>query len=262
MKRKWISMYLGLAVIAAMGMTVPAAAAETPAAVEAEAEGETAAKAEIKLTVKDAEITIMNETETEVTSAQVEEASDSETEGVCTVILTAADGQHTFEGAVPEKWTEPRLIEDHGFLYIRYTEADGSSRDAAETGEAVTPEDELTMWSVANVNMREETNADSKIVKTVALGDECKVLKILPGWFQVEYQEATGYINHKYLSDNKEEADSAVQREKAAQEAAAAAAAAAQSESYSYSYSGSGSGSSGGGGGSSAEECLTNGLLN
>lgn len=251
-------MYLGIAAAAVMGMTVPAMAAETAeTAVEAEAE-----KASVTLAVNETEITIVNETEKELVSAKAEEAKEAE-EGACTVIVTTEDGEHTFENVTPEKWTEPKLIEDHGFLYIRYTEADGSSRDASETAEAVKPEKELIMWAVANVNMREETNADSKIVQTVGLGDECKVLEMLPGWYQVEYNGSTGYINHKYISEDKTAAEEAVQREEAAQQAAAAAAAAAaaQNATYSYSYSDSGSGNSGGGGGS-AEECLTNGLLN
>lgn len=258
MKRKWISILLGLAVIAVMGMTVPTAAAEnSESATETEAVVEKAA--DIKLEVNGAEMTVVNETETEVTSAQVEE----EKEGTYKIILTTEDGEHTFEGTAADKWAEPKLIEDHGFFYIRYVWEDGSSRDAAETGEAVTFDEALTMWAVANVNMRAEANGDSQIVRTVGLGDECKVTAGLPGWYEVEYNGETGYINHKYISENKDDADAAVQREKAAQEAAAA-----QSSSYSYSSSNSGSGNSGGGsssgnnGGGNGGQCLDNGLLN
>lgn len=259
MKRKWISILLGLAVIAVMGMTVPTAAAENS---ESATETEAVAVADIKLEVNGAEMTVVNETETEVTSAQVEE----EKEGTYKIILTTEDGEHTFEGTAADKWAEPKLIEDHGFFYIRYVWEDGSSRDAAETGEAVTFDEALTMWAVANVNMRAEANGDSQIVRTVGLGDECKVTAGLPGWYEVEYNGETGYINHKYISENKDDADAAVQREKAAQEAAAAAA--AQSSSYSYSSSNSGSGNSGGGsssgnnGGGNGGQCLDNGLLN
>lgn len=270
MKRKWIKMYLGLAAVAVMGMSVPVMAAEAAdTAVEAEARSDEAAEEEaedVKLDVNGAEINLVNEAKIKVSEAKAEAAAE---EGTYTVILTTEEGEHKFENAMPENWTDPKLVEEHGFIYIRYTDAEGNSKEALETAEAVTPDEELPVWAVTTVNMREEASADSQVVTVVGLGDECKVVGILPGWYQVEYNGETGYINHKFLSDDKAAADAAVEQENAAQAAAAAAAAASAAQetySYSYSYSGSGSGSgsggSSGGGGGSAEECLTNGLLN
>ncbi|MDO4340500.1 MAG: SH3 domain-containing protein [Eubacteriales bacterium] len=280
MKRKWINRYLGLAAIAVMGISAPVMAAETAdTAVEAEtgsdeAEAEeTEAAEDVKLDLNGTEIILVNETDIKISAAKAEKAAE---EGVYTVIVTTEEGDHKFENTTPDKWTDPKIVEEHGFLYIRYTDAEGNSKEALETADAVTPDEELTVWAVTSVNMREEASADSKVLTVVGLGDECKVVGILPGWYQVEYNGQTGFINHKFLTDDKTAADAAVEQENAAQAAAAAAAASSAAQetySYSYSYSGSGSGSgggsgsglgsgSGGSGGGSPDECLTNGLLN
>lgn len=298
MNKKLISLYLGLTVAAMMLTSIPvsaagaeenAAAAEAQAQTSEEANPEKAAE-DITFELNGSEIVIVNETETEVNSAKAETVSakaeagtDADSDNAeagtkegdtCTVVLDTADGEHRFEKVNPLKWTDAKLIEDHGFLYIRYTETDGSSRDASETKEAVTPKEELIMWALTSVNIREEADADSAALKVAEMGGECKVLEIRPGWYQVEYNGVTGYINHKFLSDDKEAVDAAVASAKAAE-----AAAAAQSESYSYDYSdydydysddGYDGGSSGGGasdngasgGDDGSQGCLTGGLLN
>lgn len=277
MNKKLISLYLGLTVAAVMGANTPvfaAGAEENATATEAQAqpsEEETQEKTaeDITFELNGSKIVIANETETEVNSAKAETVSAN-----CTVTIDAKDGKHQFENVNPSEWTDAKLIEDHSFLYIRYMDTDGSSRDASETKEAVTPEEELTMWALTSVNIREEANADSAVLKVAEMGGECKVLEIRPGWYQVEYNGVTGYINHKFLSDDKEEVNAAIASAKAAE-----AAAAAQSESYSYDYSdysydysddGYGGGSSGGGvsnigasgGDDGTQGCLTGGLLN
>lgn len=294
MRRKWGYMYFAVAAAAVMGMSAPAAAAETSdSAIETEAgETETTAETEniaeaavtdteipedVKLEIGETEIVIVNETNVRIDSAETEEdtAGDGE-ETLCTVILTDEEGQHRFEHVMPEKWTEPSLVEDHGFLYIRYTDAEGNSKEDLETADMAAPEEELTMWAVTPVNMRREASADAEVAAVVGLNDECTVTGILPGWYQVEYNGETGYINHKFLTDDKDEADAAVKQEEAAVAAAeAAAAAAARNAANSYSFSGSGSGKkssgsskssgskkSSGSSSKSKEECLTNGLMN
>lgn len=287
MNKKLISLYLGLTVAAMMIASIPASAAGTDTSKQAASEKPAE---DITFELNGSKVVIVNETETEVNSAKAEiisaqvvsekaEADSDSTaageKGSYTVVLDAKDGEHKFESVEPSKWTDAKLIEDHGFLYIRYTDRDGSSRDASETKEAVTPEKELTMWALTSVNIREEADADSAAIKVAEMGGECKVLEIRPGWYQVEYDGVTGYINHKFLSEDKE----AVEAAKAAE--AAQAAAAAQSESYSYDYSdysydydysddGYDGGSSGGdssdngatGGGDDSQGCLTGGLLN
>lgn len=258
MKRKWTYMYLGAAA-AVFSMAVPAIAAETEEIVsEAESDTEISAEADVTLEAAGSEIVIANETDRKIESAKTEDGSEGE--DTCTVILKAEDGTHTFENVKPEEWKEPKLMDDQGFLYIQYTDAEGNSREAAEMGEAVVPEGELTVWALTDVNMREEASSSSEVVAVVGLGDECKVLELLPGWYQVEYNGEEGYINHRFLSDNQADAEAAAQQEQAAADAAAAA----QQSTYSYSYSKSGSGkkSNKSSSGKKQEECLNNGLLN
>lgn len=253
MKRKFVNMYLGAAALLVMGLTAPVCAAETEeVAVETEVKA-----ADVTLDVNGTEIILVNESEVEIASA---EATASEEEGAYTVVLTEGENTHTFENVKPEAWTEPKLIEEFGFFYIRYTDAEGNNKEAAEKGELTAMEEEITLWAVGNVNMRAEASADSDIVTVVGLGDECKLIGVYPGWCQITYNDATGFVNHKYLSAEKADADDAVAREEAA--VAAAAAAAAQTYSYSYASSGSNGGGGNGGGAPAGEECLVGGLLN
>lgn len=258
MRRKRMYMYLGAAA-AVFSMTVPAMAAETEE-IAAESESDvTVSFQEVILEADGEEIVIANDTDRRIEAAKVEEESGGE--GACTVILSAEDGQHTFENVKPEEWKEPKLTDDQGFLYIQYTDAEGNSREAVETGEAKAPEEEMTVWALTDVNMREEASSGSEVVAVVGLGDECKVLELLPGWYQVEYKGEEGYINHRFLSDDQADAEAAAQQEQAALDAAEVA----QQSSYSYSYSKSGSGkksNKSSNSGKKKEECLTNGLLN
>ena len=266
MKRKWMYMYLGAAA-AMLGMTTPVMAAETEEMVsEAESDATVLTETDVTLEADGAEIVIINETDRMIESGKVIE--EEVEEDSCTVVFTAEDGEHTFENVKPGEWKDPRLTDDQGFLYVQYTDAEGNSREAAETAEPATPEGEFSVWALTDVNMREEASSASEIVAVVGLGDECKVLAFLPGWYQVEYKGEEGYINHRFLSDDQADAEAAAKQEQAAADAAAAAAAAQQST-YSYSYSKSGSGkksnknsNKNSNSGKTQEECLTNGLLN
>lgn len=258
MKKRWMYWYLGVAATA-FSLTVPVAAEEMEeTAVESESDAE--AQEDVVLEADGLEIMLVNEAGRKIESAEADEQSAEE--GKCTVILTAEDGQHIFEEVNPQEWIEPKLTDDQGFLYIQYTDADGNSREAAETGESKAPEGDLTVWALTDVNMRAESSSSSEVVAVVGLGDECKVLALLPGWYQVEYNGEEGYINHRFLSDDQADAEAAAQQEQAAADAAAAA---AQQSAYSYSYSKSGSGkksNKSNNTGKKQEECLNNGLLN
>lgn len=263
-------MYLGLACAAVMSMTVSASAEETELAggtavvdeTEAVTEEAKEAAADVQLTIEDKEILISNETGVSVDQAELEETDEAEKS--CSLILKAGDDEHIFEQVSPDDWTDPVLVEEQGFWYIQYTDQEGNTKEAVETAEAVAPEEEMSVWALTAVNMRAEASASSDVVAVVGLGDECKVLEILPGWYQVEYQEVSGFINHRFLSADKADAEAAALQEKAAAEAAAAAA--AQQSANTYSYSGKKSSSSGKKNSSNnnkkQEECLTNGLLN
>lgn len=181
-------------------------------------------------------------------------AAQDDADASCTVVLTTADGERIFEDAKPEAWTDAKLVEEQGFWYIQYTDAEGSQRELAETADMVELDEPLTMWTLTDVYVREAADGESEALAVANLGDECSVTAVLPGWYQVEYGEVEGYINHKFLTDDEAEAEAAGQQEQAARDAAAAA--------NSYSFSGNGGGGGQAAGGGDPQACLENGLMN
>lgn len=176
------------------------------------------------------------------------------------IVLSAEKEEHTFETADFSQWENAVLMEERGFWYIQYTDADGKARELPETAEPIElAEDEiLTMWALTDVYVREAPKGTAEAVAVAGLGQECNVTALLPGWYQVEYGEVSGYINHKFLTADEAEAQAAKDQEQQARDAAAAG------NSYSF---GNGGGSSSGSGtnsdnGKDPDECLTGGLLN
>lgn len=199
-----------------------------------------------------------NDTGTDASDTQngtgTDAAAQDGADASCTVVLTTADGERIFEDAKPEAWTDAKLVEEQGFWYIQYTDAEGSQRELAETADLVELDEPLTMWTLTDVYVREAADGESEALAVANLGDECSVTAALPGWYQVEYGEVAGYINHKFLTDDEAEAEAAGQQEQAARDAAAAA--------NSYSFSGNGGGGGQAAGGGDPQACLENGLMN
>lgn len=262
MKRQAVKAMLGLAVVSVLGMTAPAvSAAETETETETEtvsteleteteeteAETEAAPDVEVK---KDGEtiVTLKNESgyvvkeavvgaaEEETETAETE--TEAESEGTVTgLTLTGEDGEvHVFADADVTAMTDPVLVKDNGFLYIKYKNAEGKDKEAAETADEVEFDKEVTMYVVNDVYVRAEANGDSEALAVASLGQEVTVTGAAPKWYKVVMGETTGYIARSFLSKDKESADAAVKAEKAAQaqaaaEAQAAAAAAQQAAS-------------------------------
>lgn len=262
MKRQAVKAMLGLAVVSVLGMTAPAvSAAETETETETEtvsteleteteeteAETEAAPDVEVK---KDGEtiVTLKNESgyvvkeavvgaaEEETETAETE--TEAESEGTVTgLTLTGEDGEvHVFADADVTAMTDPVLVKDNGFLYIKYKNAEGKDKEAAETADEVEFDKEVTMYVVNDVYVRAEANGDSEALAVASLGQEVTVTGAAPKWYKVVMGETTGYIARSFLSKDKESADAAVKAEEAAQaqaaaEAQAAAAAAQQAAS-------------------------------
>lgn len=258
MKRQAVKAMLGLAVVSVLGMTAPAvSAAETETETvsteleteteETEAETEAAPDVEVK---KDGEtiVTLKNESgyvvkeavvgaaEEETETAETE--TEAESEGIVTgLTLTGEDGEvHVFADADVTAMTDPVLVKDNGFLYIKYKNAEGKDKEAAETADEVEFDKEVTMYVVNDVYVRAEANGDSEALAVASLGQEVTVTGAAPKWYKVVMGETTGYIARSFLSKDKESADAAVKAEEAAQaqaaaEAQAAAAAAQQAAS-------------------------------
>lgn len=252
MKRQVLKTMLGLTVIAALGMTGPIVSAsesetetETAIVLEGSAviEGEAVPEAAETEAAPDVEIpdsvTLKNESgyvvkEAVLKAASQKDETEAETESAFekTLVLTGEDGkEHTFEQVDFSAMTDPVLISDNGFLYIRYTNEEGEEKEAAETAEEVEFEKELTMYVTNDVYIRAEGNGDSEALGVASLGNEITVTGASPKWYKVKQGDVTGYVARAFLSKDKESADAAVKAEEAAvaqAQAQAAAAAAAQ----------------------------------
>lgn len=52
----------------------------------------------------------------------------------------------------------------------------------------------------ALLRVRSEANTESEILKKLADGSQVEVLETLDGWYQVSYEDVTGYVMSKYLA--------------------------------------------------------------
>lgn len=248
MKKKLVSILLAAVMsVTAMGSVsvwaADAAVTEAPAEENTESTEQTAEGAEqeekviedVKVTLESGEVTIKNETETNYTAEyeKQETAEEQETDAVAeeawNLVLTDEEGNtHTFEKVTPDKWTELSVIEEYGFLYIKYKDADGKEQETLETAEEKAFEKELTMYVTTDVNVRKEASKESKSLKVTSLGAEWKAVASVPGWIKVEAEGISGYVFHSYITEDKEKVDALVQEKKAAAAQAAAQAAQAQ----------------------------------
>lgn len=154
-------------------------------------------------------------------------AAGTKEEPSVSLVITEENGDiHTFSQVNVETWTDPVLFDEYGFLYIRYNDADGSTKEVAETAEEKEFEGAVTMYASSNVHIREKADQESESLKVLQLGDEVIGTGAVPGWIKVESGDVTGYVYHSYVTENKESVDALVQAKKEAEEAAAAQAAA------------------------------------
>lgn len=252
MKKKMVSILLAATVMsAAVGpvsvWAADAAVTEAPAQETAEGAAQETTEEEekviedVKVTLESGEVTIKNETEANYTAEykKQEAAEGQETDAAAdeswNLVLTDEEGNaHTFEKVTPDKWTEPSVVEEYGFLYIKYKDSNGKDQEALETAEEKAFEKELTMYVTTDVNVRKEASKDSQSLKVTSLGAEWKAVASVPGWIKVEADGVSGYVFHSYITEDKEKVDALVQEKKAAAEAAAQAAAQAAQAQTSY----------------------------
>ena len=207
-----------------------------------DAAAQTEEPADITLALEEGELTITNQTtrvfsgaelkETETPadedaqeSAEGEDAEETadpeeaeapgETEAASSMSLVITEengGVHTFDQVEVENWTDPLIFDEYGFLYIRYTDAEGTTQEAAETAEEKTFEGAVTMYASSNVHIRETADQESESLKVLQLGDEVTGVGAVPGWIKVENDDVTGYVYHSYVTENKEQVDALVHR--------------------------------------------------
>lgn len=262
MRRNVLKALLGLSVAAVLSMSSMAvlAAEETTEAVseevseavieegteavsEAETETETACALvlpEFYIVSGDMELEVANESGCalieEVKFEDLTTEEDAEAGKLLgTLTLIEDDGtEHLYEEVELSDMNNPVLVEEDGFLFLNYENADGEEKTLAETAEEIAFEEPVTMYVVNDVYIRAEANSDSEALGVASLGKEYTVVAATPKWYKIETEDLTGYVARSYLSKDKESADAAVKAEEAAiaqAQAAAAAAAAAQSQS-------------------------------
>ena len=167
--------------------------------------------------------------ETEADSEEAADTSETDTdEDLSTsLVLTEENGEvHIFGQADVKTWTNPVIFDEYGFLYIKYEDADGSTKEVAETAQEKEFEGAVTMYASSNVHIREKADQESESLTVLQLGDEVTGIGAVPGWIKVKSGDITGYVYHSYVTENKASVDALVQAKKEAEEAAAAQAAA------------------------------------
>lgn len=242
MKRKILKNILVFGMAAVMSTTTVSAvlAAEADAAETVEAEDAADEAADFKIALTEGELEVKNETERVIESAVLEtvkkeakegeeQNAEAEPEEIVNLVLTEKDGTvHTFEDVTADKWTEPVLTEEYEILYVSFKDENGKDAEAAEKAEEKKLEKSVTVWTSDDVNIRKEADQKSEALKVLPMGTECEVTAVAPGWLFVKAGELTGYVNHKYLTEDKAAVDKALEEKRiAAEEAARAAAEAA-----------------------------------
>ncbi len=213
---------------------------------------------EVKSTFEIAGAEVANNTELVIKEGTIDTVKDGDAE-VSNVTLTDETGaSHVFEKVDVEDWKDLKFVEDYEMYYIQYTDKEGKSREAEEKVEEKLWEQPVTMYACGNVNVRTEPVNGAEAIYYASLGEELPVIGIAPGWFKVKVNDdLTGYIYHKYMTEDKAIVDALV----AEAEAAAAAQAAYDDYQEDYSYSAPSGGSSSKKSSGGKKQCLNNGLL-
>lgn len=186
--------------------------AGTDTALETDSVEEAKIPAEVKISLETEEIALKNNTDKLLTAVckknsekeQKEDTQRNEWE----LLVTEADGkEHIFENVAPDKWQEPSLSEEYGFLYIKYTDESGKEQELLETSDEIMLEEALTVYTITSVNVRKEGSKESQSLKVADPGTEWKVVGGIPGWVKVEGDSIEGYIFHNYVTQDKEKID-------------------------------------------------------
>lgn len=110
---------------------------------------------------------------------------------------------HTFDDVRADKWTDPVLTEEFGFLYIKYTDENLEEKEAAETAEEKELEKPVTIYVTTEVNVRQSADVEADLVTVTTFGEEWTAVASVPGWVKVEKDGKTGYVRHEYVTDDK-----------------------------------------------------------
>ena len=85
-------------------------------------------------------------------------------------------------------------------------EQEKQQEDEQEEEQAeVQMQEPITVWSISNVNFRNEPGTNGSVIKVISKGTEIQKISEKDGWAYVKISEENGYISAEYLSDTKPE---------------------------------------------------------
>ncbi len=163
-------------------------------------------------------VTLKNETEIGFSDVAYT-FGEGEAEG--TLLITQEDGtEHTFEDEDLTEDSDYDVIEKLSFLYV----VGGDSKDdgfwSYENADEVKLSEPVTMYVLADMNIREEADLDADIIGAADVGSEVEVIGGTPVWFAVVSGDVNGYIAARYLTEDQEEAAEAAAAKTATSETA------------------------------------------
>lgn len=220
MKNKAVRMMLALSMTAMLSAGVPCSVLTTESeGMEADA-GEEKVPEDVTLSLLTGEVVLTNETDRCFSNAEYKKAESKAVEnGQVTgdgseqlaqtwdLVLTEEDGVvHTFQDVRADKWTEPRIIEQFGILYVEFLDEESQKQSALEDGEEKVLDAPVTVYTVTAVNVRQTPDITSQSLKVTQTGEQWSATAALPGWVKVEGNGITGYVHYEYLTEEKEEA--------------------------------------------------------
>ena len=183
------------------------------------------------------EVKEADESDAEASEADTD-AQDAEAATVWNLILTDEnDMVHTLTDVAPDvnTWKEATLVNQFGFLYLQYKDANGADQDIAEEAEEKELDQETPVYVLTGLNLRETASTDAPVLTVLSLGNELTAVAAAPGWVKVKKDDKTGYVAYRYITTDKATVDQLLEEQAARAAAAAQAAAAASSSSSSYS---------------------------
>ncbi len=170
-------------------------------------------------------VTLTNDTGAAISEVTYTEADDA---SGGSLLITEEDGtEHTFENVDLTEEQNYNIIAKFSFFYVIGEEYEEEGEDEAreevwnyEDADGIELDEPVTMYVLADMNIRAEGDTDAEIVGSADVGTEVEVSGGTPIWFSVTQGDTEGYIAARYLTEDEEEAE----------EAAEAAAAAAETE--------------------------------
>ncbi len=154
-------------------------------------------------------VTLTNDTEETIADVIYTE-EESGTEG--SLLITEEDGtEHAFEDADLAEASDYDVIEKLSFFYVVGEDGEDEEFWLYENADEVELSEPVTMFVLADMNIREEADQDADIIGSADAGSEVEITGGTPIWFSVVSGDENGYIAARYLTEDQEEANEAAE---------------------------------------------------